>query len=239
MKNGEIIKSLLKLGLPMTLVIALSLSSEGKTRKVQPQQVREDYIARIQQQTAPAQQSRTLGSIWSPDGMLVDLGTDYKAKRLNDIIVIQVYEQTSAQSSGNVSSQRDTSTQSAITGLAAQLSTKGVNPILAAQSSNTLKGQGQAATASTLRTTLSGQVISILPNGNLVVEAEHRITMNNQHETVIVRGVVRPGDVAPNNAVASTSLMNLEIELKGKGVISDATHPPNALVRAIQWLIGF
>ena len=31
-------------------------------------------------------------------------------------------------------------------------------------------------------------------------------------------------------------LSNLEVELKGKGVVSDATRPPNPLVRAILWL---
>ena len=79
----------------------------------------------------------------------------------------------------------------------------------------------------------------MLPNGNLVVEAERQIFMNSQHENVIVRGVVRPGDVAPNNTVPSTSLSNLEIEMKGKGIISDSVRPPNFITRAILWLFGF
>jgi flagellar L-ring protein precursor FlgH len=34
-------------------------------------------------------------------------------------------------------------------------------------------------------------------------------------------------------------LSALEIELKGKGIISDSVRPPNALTRAILWLFGF
>ena len=79
----------------------------------------------------------------------------------------------------------------------------------------------------------------MLPNGNLVVEAGRKIFMNNQHEDVIVRGMVRPGDIGPNNTVASTALSNLEIEMKGKGIISDGVRPLNRISRAILWLLNF
>jgi flagellar L-ring protein FlgH len=54
-----------------------------------------------------------------------------------------------------------------------------------------------------LSTSLTGQVIAVLPSGNLVVEAQRKIFMNNQHEDVTIRGVVRPNDIGPNNTVSS------------------------------------
>jgi flagellar L-ring protein precursor FlgH len=45
--------------------------------------------------------------------------------------------------------------------------------------------------------------------------------------------------VGPNNTAVSSSLANLEIELKGRGVVSDAINRPNALVRALLWLFNF
>jgi flagellar L-ring protein precursor FlgH len=63
--------------------------------------------------------------------------------------------------------------------------------------------------------------------------------MNNQHEDVTVRGVVRPGDIGPNNTIASAALSNLEIEMKGKGIIADSTRPINPIMKALLWLIGF
>ena len=56
---------------------------------------------------------------------------------------------------------------------------------------------------------------------------------------LIIRGIVRPGDISSANTVASSSLSNLEIEMKGKGIISDSVRPPNVLTRAILWLFGF
>jgi flagellar L-ring protein precursor FlgH len=79
----------------------------------------------------------------------------------------------------------------------------------------------------------------VLPNGNLVVEAQREIYMNNQHENVVVRGMIRPGDIGPTNTVPSAALSNLEIEMKGKGIISDGVRPPNVVTRAILWLFGF
>ena len=61
----------------------------------------------------------------------------------------------------------------------------------------------------------------------MAVQAEREIFMNNQHENVIVRGLIRPGDMGPNNTVLSSSLSNLEIEMKGKGIIADGVRPPN------------
>ena len=82
-------------------------------------------------------------------------------------------------------------------------------------------------------------MIAVLPSGNLVVEAQRKIFMNNQHEDVTIRGVVRPNDIGSNNTIPSTSLSNLEIEMKGKGIIADSTRPPNRVTRALLSLIGF
>lgn len=203
------------------------------------QQVRADYISRIQQQNAVAPTDTTLGSLWTPGGLLTDLSADYKAHRLNDIINIVVAQQTTAQASGDVTSQRAFDTQSGISGLAGRIKTGGVDPLLKAQSATNLKGKGSSNASSMLQTNLAGQVIAVLANGNMVVEAQRTISVNNQKETMIVRGVLRPGDVAADNTAPSRALANLEIELKGKGVISDATRPPNPLVRALLWIVGF
>ncbi len=73
----------------------------------------------------------------------------------------------------------------------------------------------------------------------LVVEAERDINMNNERQTIFLRGLVRPGDIAPDNTVASNAISNLELDLKGKGVLSDGTRPPNPLIRALLRIVGF
>jgi flagellar L-ring protein FlgH len=203
-----------------------------------PEQLRAEYIERLQQQYAPAADQSTVGSLWSPQGILGDFSSDYKARNLNDTITILVSVQTTAAQSGTVDSERSLTSNSSITGIMGRVPAA-TNPLLSGQSSSVLKGQGSTASNTTFATSLTGQVIAVFPNGNLVVQAERQIFMNNQHENVTVRGMIRPGDIGPFNTVPSTALSNLEIEMKGKGIISDGVRPPNPITRAVLWLLNF
>ena len=203
------------------------------------QELRADYLSRLHEQYMPPPDPRTMGSLWSAANALGDLSSDYRARNVNDTIVVQVSVQTSAAQSGNVNSQRAFNASSGITGLVGDIATKGLNPLFNANSSSTLKGQGATASNTTFSTSLTGQIIAVLANGNMVIEAERQIAMNNQHEDLIIRGIVRPGDISSSNTIPSAALSNLEIEMKGKGIISDSVRPPNAITRAVLWLFGF
>jgi flagellar L-ring protein precursor FlgH len=199
-------------------------ASAKKDNPKSPENLRAAYLARLQQKSVSVTDEHTLGSLWSPESPLGDFSVDYKARHLNDTITIQVAVQTSAAQSGTSDSERTFSTTSAITGVMGR-SPASTNPLMA---SNT-----------TFSTALTGSVIAVLQNGNLVVEAERKIFMNNQHEDIIVRGMIRPGDIGPGNTVSSTALSNLEIEMKGKGIISDGVRPLNPITRAVLWLLNF
>ena len=210
-----------------------------KKKKADPLQLRADYIKNLQMQPAAPHEGPALGSLWLASGGLTELGSDNKAHNINDILTILISVQTTATQTGNLTSARTFQTASGITGLPGGIPTHGVNPLLNAQSATTLKGQGQTAANTVLQTSLTAQVISVLANGNLVVEAQRKVFMNNQHEDLIVRGVVRVSDIGPNNIVLSAALGNLEVEIKGKGIVSDSTRPPNPLTKAVLWLFGF
>jgi len=209
-----------------------------KAHPKSPDQLRTEYIARLQEKYVPVTDEHTVGSLWTAQSPLGDFSVDYKAHHLNDTITIQVAVQTTAAQSGSMDSERTFTTTSAITGIMGR-TPAATSPLLSANSSSALKGQGSTASNTLFATSLTGQVIAVLPNGNLVVEAGRQIFMNNQHENVIVRGMVRPGDIGPNNTVSSASLSNLEIEMKGKGIISDGVRPLNPISRAILWLLNF
>jgi flagellar L-ring protein precursor FlgH len=218
-------------------LLALPASGIGFKKKGQPKQdYLADYIQRVKAVTAS---TPTTGSFWTPQSPYSDLASDYKARNINDLIVIQVVESTTAAEDGAVKSARTFSASSGISAFGTPGPTAGIQNIFSPNSSRTLNGQAQTSSDATLTTSLSGRVVDVLPNGFLVIEAERQMFMNNQHQTVVIHGVVRPGDIGPNNAVPSTSISNLEVELKGRGVISDGVAPPNALVRLILKIVGF
>jgi flagellar L-ring protein precursor FlgH len=220
------------------LALNAHAGKDAKKKKPTADDLRAQYVARLSGKNIAVPDEHTLGSLWTSDGALNDISTDYKAKRLNDTITIIVSVQTTAAQSGSVNTSRAFAHNSAITGVMGQTPSV-LNPLLAANSTTTLKGSGQTASSTAFQTSLTGQVIAVLPNGNLIVEAHREIFMNNQHEDVTVRGLLRPGDIGPQNAVPSSALANLEIEMKGKGIISDGTRPPNPITKAILWLFGF
>ncbi len=222
----------------LTLPAAVNTAWATKHPKKSPEELRAEYLNNVAANWSEPRQTRAPGSLWSPDGPLNDPGLDYKAHTLHDNLTIAVAVQTTAAQSGSLGSSRDFSTTSALTGIFGK-TPSATNPLLAAQSSSALKGQGQTASDTTFSTSLTGEVIAVLPNGSLIVEGHRQIFMNNQHEDLIIRGVARPGDITPANVVASTSLSNLQIELKGKGIISDSVRPPNPVTRALLRIFNF
>ena len=218
--------------------ICVFAANPPKTKPKTPEELRADYIRRLQEGSFPSAEEHTVGSLWTPSSPIGDFSSDYKALHLNDTITILIAVQTTAAQSGTVDSERSFSTNSAVTGVMGR-APKATNPLMAANSASVLKGQGSTASNTLFQTSLTGQVVAVLPNGNLVVEAGRQIFMNNQHENVIVRGMIRPGDIGPSNTVPSTALSNLEIEMKGKGIISDGVRPPNPIMKALMWLLNF
>ncbi len=221
-------------------VFVLAGISGAKTKKEAPLSPSslQQFLQRVQGQ--PVVATMSLGSLWPLEGgLLTDLATDYKARRLNDLVIIRIVEQTLAQASGDVTGQRTFASSSAITGILGQASTLSVNPLYNLNSASNLKGTGTANSQSLLQSNLAGRVVAVLPNGYLVVEAERQVSFNQQSQTIILRGIVRPGDIASDNSVPSTSLSDLELELKGKGVVSDATRQPNLFMRLLMKIANF
>lgn len=195
------------------------------------------YIARVQTQASAP--SPTIGSNWVDAGPMASLSTDYKAALVGDVITIAVVDNLTSTNAGNVSSARTYSASSGITSLPGKLKTAGVANLLGLQSAETLGGKASADRTSSLTTTLSGRVVAVLGSGNLVVEAERAINMNNEKQTIVLRGLVRRGDIGPNNTIASNAIGDLELEIKGKGVISNGVRPPHPLLRAILRILNF
>ncbi len=196
------------------------------------------YLDRMRAETTSAQPAA--GSIWTDAGRLTRLNSDVRAMRPNDLIAVVVQENLAASTDGTVKNQRASSANSSISSLFGVL--KGSNALqnLVNQSSaNALNAQGASATNSSLTTTFGGQVIDVLPNGMLVIEAARQVEFSQQTQTIVLRGLVRPEDISQQNEVKSTAISSLELEVKGKGIVNDYTRRQNALVRLLQQILVF
>lgn len=226
-----------RIGILILVLAATGMAKDADQKKIQ-QETLSQYVERMQQQSSDLTHA-TLGSLWTDNGRLADMNADYKAMHIGDLITIVVAQGTTANNANSVSTARTFNASSGITALAGHLKTSGIQNIFSPQSSQTLSGKSQGSTTTTLNDTLAGRVVAVLPSSALVIEAERQLTMNNEKQTILLRGLVRRGDIAPDGSVQSNFIANLELELKGKGVLSDGTRPPNLLVRTLLKIVGF
>jgi flagellar L-ring protein FlgH len=170
----------------------------------------------------------------------VRFGTDAKAARMHDVVSIVVTESLAASTDGQVKNSRASNASSKLTSLFGAL--KGSNALqnlIGQTSSSGLTAQGQSTTNSSLATTFGAEVVDVLPNGLLVVQATRQLTFSQQTQLIRLRGLVRPEDVSAQNQVLSTAMTDLELEVTGKGIVNDSTYRQNPLVRLLQHLVVF
>jgi flagellar L-ring protein FlgH len=196
------------------------------------------YLERVRAENSTVQ--ATPGSIWTDSGRLTRMSTDVRAMRPHDLIQVVVAENLAASTDGTVKNSRASNANSGISGLFGTLKAgNALQNIITQNSSAGLNAQGTSATDSSLSTTFGGQVVEVLPNGMLVVEAARQVEFSQQTQTILLRGLVRPEDISQQNQVLSTAISSLELEVRGKGIINDYTHRQNPLVRLLQQLLIF
>ena len=198
----------------------------------------EAYLNRVRTESSNAQS--TSGSIWTDNGRLSRMMTDVRAMRPHDLVSVVVSENLAASTDGTVKNSRASNASSQVSSLFGPLHASSALQNLVDQNSSAgLNAQGTSTTNSSLSTILGGQVIEVLPNGMLVIEAVRQVEFSQQTQTIVLRGIVRPEDISQENRILSTAISSLELEVRGKGIITDYTHRPNIVVRLLQRALIF
>jgi flagellar L-ring protein FlgH len=198
----------------------------------------EAYLARVRADNFSVQP--TSGSIWMDNGRLARMTTDVRAMRPHDLISVVVSENLAASTDGSVKNSRASSASSQISSLMGALHPgNALQNLINQNSSSALNAQGTSETSSSLSTIFGGQVVDVLSNGTLVIEAARQVEFSQQTQTIVLRGLVRPEDISQQNQVLSTAISSLELEVRGKGIVSDYTRRPNVLVRLLQQILIF
>jgi flagellar L-ring protein precursor FlgH len=144
------------------------------------------------------------------------LAEDRKAVHVGDILTVQVFEQSSASTTTDTSTQRTNAV-----GAGLSITAGGIQRGGSISQSGSFDGGGTTQRANKLLVTLSVTVREVLPNGDLLVHGEQSLTVNKEQHKVAIDGRVRPQDVGGDNTVLSTRLADAHIEYVGDGDLSD------------------
>ena len=133
------------------------------------------------------------GSLFTRTGLLADGFRDLRASRVYDLVTVVIADKASAVSSGVSNTSRKSSAKASITALAGAIKvTRPLANLATTSNDQQLQSQGKTSRDSALTTTLTAQVTQVLPNGNLVIQGQKEINVNSEHQTVTIRGIVRP-----------------------------------------------
>jgi len=197
-----------------------------------------EYVARVRAESEA--EARTPGSIWSNTGRLTRLTSDVRAFRVHDPISIVVSESLAASTDGTVKNSRASSASSQVSALFGKLSAgNALNNLLNQTSSSGLNAQGQSVTNSSLSTILGAEVVDVLPNGIMVIQAVRQLAFNQQTQLIRMHGLIRADDINSQNQVLSTAITDMELEVVGKGIINDYTYRQNPIVRILERILIF
>jgi flagellar L-ring protein FlgH len=173
----------------------------------------------------PPPTPRTDGAIFQA-GQQMELFADLKARRVGDVLTITLNEATNASKSAVTKTAKTTSVaNTGPTIFGKTITTKGV-PILNTSMSgaDSFDGEGSSAQSNSIVGALTVTVVDVQPNGNLVVQGDKTLKLNQGDEFVHIAGVIRPADIATNNTVTSDKLADAHISYSGKGAVDSSNR---------------
>jgi flagellar L-ring protein precursor FlgH len=181
----------------------------------------EPVVARV----LPPPTPRTEGAIYQA-GQQMELFSDLKARRVGDLLTITLNEVTAATKSAITKTTKTTAVANTAPTVFGQSLTLHGAPLL----SNTLNGadsfdgEGSSTQGNSLAGSLTVTVVAVQPNGNLVVQGDKTLKLNQGDEFVHISGVIRTADIATNNTVTSDKLADAKISYSGKGVVDSSNR---------------
>jgi len=174
-----------------------------------------------------ATSTTTNGAIFQP-GRSGLFPTDQRARRIGDILTVSFNETYAATKAQTASSSKTDAFGVTLPTALPNMLTGGFDKDpagLNAGTSRSFAGSGNAVQSNSFSGLLSVTVVRVFDNGNMEVQGQKELTLNNGNEYVRVRGVVRPEDISANNIVSSDRLADAQIRYTGSGHLADASQP--------------
>jgi flagellar L-ring protein precursor FlgH len=156
----------------------------------------------------------------------MELFADLKARRVGDVLTITLNESTASAKTAVTKTTKNTS--AVTTGpqlFGKSITTHGV-PVFdtTLTGADAFDGEGASTQSNSLAGALTVTVIDVQANGNLVVQGDKTLHLNQGDEFVHIAGVIRTADIATNNTVTSDKLADAHISYSGKGAVDSSNR---------------
>ncbi|MDF1543636.1 MAG: flagellar basal body L-ring protein FlgH [bacterium] len=167
-------------------------------------------------------------------GQNQSLFTDIKAHKVGDILTVNISERNKA--TNQVANKTEKTSKGSTSG-GPGTGTLDFFPMFGAESEskNTFDGKGESVRNNSLSAKISVTVVEVRSNGDLVIEGSRTLGISSDKETIVLTGVVRQKDIAPDNTISSFQIADAQIHYTGKGA-SNSGSRPGLFTRILTWL---
>ena len=175
------------------------------------------------------EESPPTGGLFAPKRKLT-LFADVRAFEVGDIVSVVLVESTSAAKSADTELDKGSSVDIAnptIVGAPVEWSTNGnsYNLNMGLDSTSSFGGEASSSQNNSLLGSIAVQVSQVLPNGNLMIQGEKWIQINQGDEYIKLRGIIRPEDLSSTNSIPSTLVADARISYGGTGPLEETNSP--------------
>jgi flagellar L-ring protein precursor FlgH len=167
---------------------------------------------------------------------------DQRASKVGDILQVSVQIADTAQLANETVANRTSSAKAGFSNLFG-LETVLLHALPGLSTSNLINsssalasdGKGSVNRSETINTVISAVITGVLPNGNLTIEGDQEVLVNNEMRRVAIAGIVRPQDITSTNTISNSQIAQARIEYGGKGQLTQIQKSPSVNGLAAQY----
>jgi flagellar L-ring protein FlgH len=146
-----------------------------------------------------------------------------RARHVGDILTVNLLEETDARKRARTNQKKDEEINlinPTILGKPVDFG-HGYNLGFDIDAKRKFNGEGESQQNNQLEGNISVTVAKVLDNGNLVIQGEKWIRINQGNEYIRLVGIVRPADIKPDNSIDSARVANARIAYSGTGQVAN------------------
>jgi flagellar L-ring protein precursor FlgH len=207
----------------LTLLLMIQSSAQAGRKAAEAEEARDPrYAPPAETYKAPPAEPGTIYNPASGFGLFMDL----RARAVGDILQVMLVEKTDASKESSTATGKTSKVAADSPTIAGRGITFKGQPLLNNEvaGDRSFDGKSDSSQSNKLTGSITVTVAERLPNGNLLVRGEKRITINQGQEFVRLQGIVRPVDIGPANTVPSTKIADATITYTGKGALADSNR---------------
>lgn len=230
-KGMQTIYKYVKRGFPILVVTVSLLGLSGCSHILDTMDLHDETVLPPAYPDDHPPPPKSNGTIYQA-GHEISLYQDHIAGRIGDILTIRLEESTQGEKQAKMKTNKtdsiNTNNGTAVTengSIKPQIAHTMVSPLMFNVGEDMqFDGKGETNEYNKLHGTISVTVIRVLSNGNMVVQGESWITINQGREFVRLSGIVRSEDIEPGNLVSSQRLADARISYSGSGQVGNSAR---------------